>query len=521
MWRQKRLVHILVEKEELDLGHWYGVDHRFLTEEAQRHFVPLQLDDETNEFLNSSLIVSNSICLQVIYYSFVASLLSVFLTKTSINGLLDRGRMFIFSHSHVRAFLALPDDWSPIGRRMLDIGAGDGEVTAKFVPFFGNVWVVEASKIMEWRLARRGFTVLPMDKWERSGPYELISALNLLDRHNMSRFAFCRFNDASVSRGRSLPVSEIPTKGSTFEAQVNTLIQNVLRPSGFAVIRWTKLPYLCEGDLSRAFYTLEDAVFLLNATVPSVHQAGPAVRNTELRIFIAMAAPFTAVGPPVLSAQAIGSAASFTAPVGPPPKLNAHAIDEDEPIDVDSVSVNGQSDAVGGNSDDSAVSEQADEVFVVEEIKAKQRVNGTDLYLIKWKGYDDEKEDTWEPVENLHCPETLKQFEATQVSDKAKRKKAGGKGQKKSTKKRGASDDATPTIPFVNKERYHIEEDGALPGQIIGVMKHEESGNMMALLTYTDNQEATEFVPTKLLLKKESTAEMILDFYEIRVNFQY
>uniref|UniRef100_A0A914GU01 Uncharacterized protein n=1 Tax=Globodera rostochiensis TaxID=31243 RepID=A0A914GU01_GLORO len=258
------------------VGHWYDVDHRFLTEEAQRHFVPLQLDDETNEFLHSSLVVSNSICLQI-YYSFVASLLSVFLTKTSINGLLDRGRMFIFSHAHVRAFLALPDDWSPIGRRMLDIGAGDGEVTAKFVPFFGHVWVVEASKIMEWRLARRGFTVLPMDKWERSGPYELISALNLLDRHN-----FVEFNDASVSRGRSLPVSEIPTKGSTFEAQVNTLIQNVLRPSGFAVIRWTKLPYLCEGDLSRAFYTLEDAVFLLNATIPSVHQAGPAVRNTEV-----------------------------------------------------------------------------------------------------------------------------------------------------------------------------------------------------------------------------------------------
>uniref|UniRef100_A0A914GTY8 Chromo domain-containing protein n=1 Tax=Globodera rostochiensis TaxID=31243 RepID=A0A914GTY8_GLORO len=186
-------------------------------------------------------------------------------------------------------------------------------------------------------------------------------------------------------------------------------------------------------------------------------------------------------------------AAPFTAPVGPP-ELIAQAIDEDEPIDVDSVSVNGQSDVVGASSDDSA-------------IKAKQRVNGTDLYLIKWKGYDDVKEDTWEPIENLHCPETLKQFEASQ-------------GQKKNTKKRGASDDATPTIPFVPKERYHIEEDGALPGQIIGVMKHEESGNMMALLTYTDDQEATEFVPTKLLLKKESTAEMILDFYEIRVNFQ-
>lgn len=36
---------------------------------------------------------------------------------------------------------------------------------------------------MEWRLARRGYSVLPLNKWKNSGPYNLISALNLLDRH--------------------------------------------------------------------------------------------------------------------------------------------------------------------------------------------------------------------------------------------------------------------------------------------------------------------------------------------------
>lgn len=37
---------------------------------------------------------------------------------------------------------------------------------------------------MEWRLAQHGFTVLELNKWKHSGPYHLVSALNLLDRHH-------------------------------------------------------------------------------------------------------------------------------------------------------------------------------------------------------------------------------------------------------------------------------------------------------------------------------------------------
>lgn len=36
---------------------------------------------------------------------------------------------------------------------------------------------------MEWRLKQRGFRVVPMDIWQHSETYHLISALNLLDRH--------------------------------------------------------------------------------------------------------------------------------------------------------------------------------------------------------------------------------------------------------------------------------------------------------------------------------------------------
>lgn len=37
--------------------------------------------------------------------------------------------------------------------------------------------------MMAWRLQQKGFLVLPVDDWKTRGPFNLVSALNLLDRH--------------------------------------------------------------------------------------------------------------------------------------------------------------------------------------------------------------------------------------------------------------------------------------------------------------------------------------------------
>ena len=55
-------------------------------------------------------------------------------------------------------------------------------------------------------------------------------------------------------------------------------------------------------------------------------------------------------------------------------------------------------------------SSQEEPEFTVESIVEKRRVNGKLEYLIKWKGYSSD-ENTWEPKENLNCPELLKEFE--------------------------------------------------------------------------------------------------------------
>jgi len=71
------------------------------------------------------------------------------------------------------------------------------------------------------------------------------------------------------------------------------------------------------------------------------------------------------------------------------------------------------------------------EVYEVEKILEKRMKKGKAEYLIKWKGskiqlaviidyrhllwcvsgYDDEAENTWEPVDNLDCDDKIQEFE--------------------------------------------------------------------------------------------------------------
>lgn len=59
------------------------------------------------------------------------------------------------------------------------------------------------------------------------------------------------------------PSELIALNGSTWEEQVESLVKDVFEPVGFSVELFTRVPYLCEGDLYRDFYVLDDALFVL------------------------------------------------------------------------------------------------------------------------------------------------------------------------------------------------------------------------------------------------------------------
>ncbi|KAK6041660.1 DREV methyltransferase, partial [Cooperia oncophora] len=271
------------------------------------------LDADTESFLEDSFATSNSLCLQL-YYAFFSFLMSFFLSKTSINGLLHRGGMFLFSTNQLQEFLDIPTGWNPENKQLLDLGAGDGGITKKLSAFYSKVYVTEMSQartsgfpavylrlfgfrryitvmslpcvVMRWRLRNEGFHVEDVEQWSSSTRrYDIISALNLLDRHYNPRkllrdlHSLALRSNCNVLLAVVLPIHQyvefhpsrkttkadekLAVEGRTIEEQASFLVAREFYPAGFELVRWTKLPYLCEGDYYKPFYVLNDVVFLL------------------------------------------------------------------------------------------------------------------------------------------------------------------------------------------------------------------------------------------------------------------
>ena len=49
--------------------------------------------------------------------------------------------------------------------------------------------------------------------------------------------------------------------------------------------------------------------------------------------------------------------------------------------------------------------------YEVEKILDKRIKKGKTEYYIKWKGYDNEEDNTWEPQENLDCEDKIQDYE--------------------------------------------------------------------------------------------------------------
>ncbi|XP_031348950.1 methyltransferase-like protein 9 [Photinus pyralis] len=190
--------------------------------------------------------------------------------------------MFVLSLSQFLKLMNRNEAWR--GVSLLDLGAGDGEVTACIAPLFNNVFVTEVSQTMQMLLQKRGYELLEIDKWHSARKYEVISCLNVLDRCDRPLLLLHQIKEALEYGGRALiavvlpfspyvetgssdhkPKEVLPVSGESFEQQVSSLINDVFTPAGFEVIVWTRVPYLCEGDLRQSYYWLDDAVFLLKS----------------------------------------------------------------------------------------------------------------------------------------------------------------------------------------------------------------------------------------------------------------
>ncbi|XP_060794900.1 methyltransferase-like protein 9 isoform X2 [Neoarius graeffei] len=259
---------------------WYRCCPDLLGEKIQPLFLQSQLDEDTQAFLQRSVEKSGWVFTQL-YHSVFSTIFSPIISRTSINGFLGRGSMFVFSQNQFHQLLRIGPDWR--GKRLLDLGAGDGGVTEVMGSHFKEVYATEVSPPMRWQLQRKNYRLLEIDEWQKTGfQYDIISCLNLLDRCDEPLQLLWDIKKALVPgtgrlilavvlpfqpyveiRGRWVrPVQHIHVKGTTWEEQVKNL-SDVFSNIGFEVETVTRLPYLCEGDMHQDYYVLDDAVFVL------------------------------------------------------------------------------------------------------------------------------------------------------------------------------------------------------------------------------------------------------------------
>lgn len=188
--------------------------------------------------------------------------------------------MFVFSSEQFHKLMSLDEGWTK--QSLLDLGAGDGAVTEKMAAHFESVYVTEVSTQMQRRLRLKGYTVLGLDEWTNH-KYDLISCLNLLDRCDKPMTLLQQIHESLNDDGRLIVASVSPyspyveenssngCKPTEFlaihskstEDQINQMMSSVFTPSGFELVKFSRVPYLCEGDLTTSFYVLHDIIFVL------------------------------------------------------------------------------------------------------------------------------------------------------------------------------------------------------------------------------------------------------------------
>ncbi|CRL05799.1 CLUMA_CG018827, isoform A [Clunio marinus] len=146
-----------------------------------------------------------------------------------------------------------------------------------------------------------------------------------------------------------------------------------------------------------------------------------------------------------------------------------------------------------------------EEEYSVEKVLQKRTRGGKVEYFLKWKGYTD-ADNTWEPEENLDCPELIAAFEEahkkkeTTVNETRKRKSGSIDAAKPSAKKK--------------TDRKEGFDRGLQPERIVGAT--DTSGELMFLMKWKDTDEA-DLVPAKQANVK--CPQIVIQFYEERLTW--
>ncbi|XP_030631113.1 chromobox protein homolog 1b [Chanos chanos] len=153
------------------------------------------------------------------------------------------------------------------------------------------------------------------------------------------------------------------------------------------------------------------------------------------------------------------------------------------------------------------VLEEEEEEYVVEKVLDRRLVKGKFEYLLKWKGFSDE-DNTWEPEDNLDCPDLIAEFLQSQ-------KKANESGKRQAEPDTdGAGEESRPKRRKDESEKLRGFARGLDPERIIGAT--DSSGELMFLMKWRNSDEA-DLVPAKEANVR--CPQVVISFYEERLTW--
>lgn len=253
----------------------YDCDLQQLTPPLARAFTPLATDESRRAFFSRPPHGA--------FGTFVRGLLGHVISDYDANALLDFYPMFLMSTAQWRALLG-----EHARGRLLDIGAGSGDVTAELAPLFDAVTTTETSRGMARNLRARGYACHGVDLAENALPrgasFDVVSLLHVIDRAARPLTLLERARELVAPGGRMIVATPLPLSahvhvaGGTVDAEevlptdahsaawepaLTALVTHVLAPLGLEVERFARAPYLSRGDADAPVYVLDDAILVL------------------------------------------------------------------------------------------------------------------------------------------------------------------------------------------------------------------------------------------------------------------
>ncbi|XP_034567317.1 chromobox protein homolog 1-like, partial [Notolabrus celidotus] len=166
--------------------------------------------------------------------------------------------------------------------------------------------------------------------------------------------------------------------------------------------------------------------------------------------------------------------------------------------------------AAAGGPGAPAAEEEEEEEYVVEKVLDRRVVKGKVEFLLKWKGFSEE-DNTWEPQDNLDCPDLIAEY-MTKHREKEEKKKEGKR--KVTSEASGDPEERGSKRKKEEGEKARGFGRGLQPERIIGAT--DSSGELMFLMKWKNSDEA-DLVPAKEANVK--CPQVVISFYEERLTW--